>query len=114
MLARTRSIDAQTRNDGGRLGWLQRGVAARDFEAAVFALPVGVTSAPIASPFGFHIVRVEAVDAPQAPPFDAIADRVRAALIDERLAQQRATLAQRYDVRVHQDVLDTLSRPSSR
>lgn len=113
-IARARSIDAQTRDAGGALNWIQRGAMAQAFEDAVFALPVGTLSAPLKSPFGFHIVRVEAIDAPQIPPLDAIADRVRASMVDERLAQQRATLAQRYDARVHQDVLDTLSRPSSR
>ena len=113
-IARTTSIDTQTRLTGGALNWIQRGVMSKSFEDAVFALPVGALSVPLKSPFGFHIVRVEAIDVPQAPPLDAVADRVRTVMIDERLAQQRATLAQRYEARVHQDVLDTLSRPSSR
>ncbi len=43
---------------GGALGWVERGQLAPEFEAAVFSLPAGGVSAPVASSAGWHIFQV--------------------------------------------------------
>ncbi|HQR04289.1 MAG: peptidylprolyl isomerase [Proteobacteria bacterium] len=43
---------------GGDLGWLGQGDTVPEFEQAMDALPVGKVSAPVLSPFGWHLIEV--------------------------------------------------------
>lgn len=54
--------------------------------AAAFALPVGEWSEPIASPYGLHLLRVEARAPARLPPLDEIRGAVTEALLAERAA----------------------------
>lgn len=60
-LAQTNSIDTSTRPAGGDLGWFARGTGAvvwQEVEDAAFALNTNALSAVVASPIGFHIIKV--------------------------------------------------------
>lgn len=43
---------------GGDLGWLDQGVTVPEFEKAMNALPANTVSAPVKSPFGWHLIEV--------------------------------------------------------
>ena len=57
-VARRFSQDPGTKEQGGDLGWFRRGQMVPAFEAAAFSLKPGLLSAPIETPFGFHIIQV--------------------------------------------------------
>ncbi len=60
-LAQTNSIDTSTRPAGGDLGWFARGTGAvvwQEVEDAAFALNPNALSGVVASPIGFHIIKV--------------------------------------------------------
>jgi peptidyl-prolyl cis-trans isomerase SurA len=56
-LARLHSEDASA-SKGGDLGWINPGDTVPDFEKAMNALQPGQVSAPIQSPFGWHLIQV--------------------------------------------------------
>ncbi len=56
-LARLHSEDASA-SKGGDLGWLNPGDTVPEFEKAMDALKPGEVSAPIQSPFGWHLIQV--------------------------------------------------------
>jgi peptidyl-prolyl cis-trans isomerase SurA len=56
-LARLHSEDASA-SKGGDLGWLNPGDTVPEFEKAMNALQPGEVSAPIQSPFGWHLIQV--------------------------------------------------------
>jgi peptidyl-prolyl cis-trans isomerase SurA len=56
-LARLHSNDLSAAK-GGDLGWLYQGDTVPDFEKAMDALKIGLTSEPVQSPFGFHLIQV--------------------------------------------------------
>jgi len=56
-LARQYSEDG-TASKGGDLGWVNPGDTVPDFEKAMNALAPGETSAPVRSPFGWHLIQV--------------------------------------------------------
>lgn len=58
-LAAELSIDTGTKDKGGDLGFFPRGVMVPAFEEAAFSLPIGATSPPVNSQFGYHIIRIE-------------------------------------------------------
>lgn len=60
-LAQANSIDTSTRPAGGDLGWFARGTGSvvwQEVEDAAFALNVNTVSGVVASPVGFHIIKV--------------------------------------------------------
>ncbi|HZP71685.1 MAG TPA: peptidylprolyl isomerase [Pseudolabrys sp.] len=62
---------------GGNLGQITRGQTTPEFERALFALAPGeLCAAPVATRYGFHIVRLERKIDGRLLPFDAVAGRI--------------------------------------
>lgn len=57
-LAREYSDDGSA-PQGGELGWFGKGAMVPDFEAAAFALDSGQISDPVATQYGYHIIKCE-------------------------------------------------------
>ncbi|MGY8767252.1 MAG: peptidylprolyl isomerase [Pirellulales bacterium] len=65
-----------TKNDGGKIGWLQRtGPMDARIHAIAFTLNVGEVSSPITSPHGLHLVKVTG-ERPGDKTWDDVKDRV--------------------------------------
>jgi len=75
-LAKAKSDDVGSSEDGGSLGWVEKNVMDPDFEAAAFALKnVGDVTGLVKSAFGFHIIKLDALKEAKAIPFaDVVAD----------------------------------------
>jgi foldase protein PrsA len=58
-LARQYSTDSATKDKGGELGFFNARQMVKPVADAAFSLPVGGTSPPVESPFGWHIINVE-------------------------------------------------------
>nr|BAL54053.1 peptidyl-prolyl cis-trans isomerase C [uncultured Planctomycetota bacterium] len=80
--------DCPSKTRGGDLGMFPRlGVMVEPFAAAAFALPVGEVSAPVATPFGYHLILVTARRPGRAVKFADVKDEVREVQA-ERLREQ--------------------------
>ena len=88
--AKQYSIDPGSRDKGGELGEIRHGQMVPAFDAAVFSLPVGVISAPVKSPFGYHIIQVES----RTPGQKATLANTKAKIADLLRQQQEAPLIQ--------------------
>jgi foldase protein PrsA len=60
-LARANSTDEGSKDQGGSLGRIQRGVFVPEFEKAAFALKDGEISVPVQTQFGWHIITVDVI-----------------------------------------------------
>jgi peptidyl-prolyl cis-trans isomerase C len=77
---------------GGNLGQLTAGQTTPEFEQALFALAPGAIAAqPVATRYGFHIVRLDRKIEGRALPFELVADRIAEYLQE---AVRRRALAQ--------------------
>ena len=57
-LAKEKSIDPGTKDNGGNLGVFPKGAMVKEFEDAAFVLKPGEMSKPIKTAYGFHIIKV--------------------------------------------------------
>jgi peptidyl-prolyl cis-trans isomerase SurA len=62
-IAKRESMDPASKAQGGDLGWNRRGSMVPEFERAMFALAPGRVSPVIETAFGYHIIRVDRVQA---------------------------------------------------
>ncbi len=53
------SLDEKTSEQGGDLGWIERGKMSPEFDTAAFSLAIGSISKPVKSPLGWHLILVE-------------------------------------------------------
>lgn len=83
-MARAQSQDPGSAEQGGSLGSFGRGMMVKPFEDAVFAMKPGEIRGPVESDFGYHIIRLDGIQAAQTAP---LAD-VRAGIVDALRKQQ--------------------------
>lgn len=63
MIAKRESMDQASKPTGGDLGWNRRGAMVPQFERMMFALNPGQISPVVETAFGYHIIRVDRVQA---------------------------------------------------
>ena len=62
---------------GGNLGQITAGQTTPEFEQALFALEPGqLCEAPVATRYGFHVIRLERKHAGRTLPYELVADRI--------------------------------------
>lgn len=94
-IAKRESMDPGSKAQGGDLGWNRRGAMVPEFERMMFALPPGQISPVVETAFGYHIIRVDRVQAAEvkarhiliAPAIDS-ADIAAAKVEAETVAKQ--------------------------
>jgi peptidyl-prolyl cis-trans isomerase D len=87
-LAEEYSDDPVSAKDGGSLGRIARGQLEGPFEDALFALSAGEVSEPVLTDFGYHIIRLDEIKAPELPAFEEIRDELAADLKADRIADR--------------------------
>jgi len=94
LIAKRESMDPGSKAQGGDLGWNRRGTMVPEFDRVMFALAPGQLSPVIETPFGYHIIRVDRVQAAEvkarhiliAPTIDS-ADVATAKVVADTVVQ---------------------------
>lgn len=98
-LAKEHNIDG-TKDRGGELGWVTKGVMVPEFEQVAFSLPKGKVSDPAKTPFGWHLIRVEDIQAPMQKGFGEVKKQVKAMADQEVLNSLETRLWDSYQVNI--------------
>jgi peptidyl-prolyl cis-trans isomerase C len=83
-VARKRSVFEESRKRGGARGVIRRGELTDGIDKVAFTLPVGVMSAPVKSPAGWHLIRVLERREKSVAKFEEVRGEVRKILTDSR------------------------------
>jgi peptidyl-prolyl cis-trans isomerase C len=117
-VARKTSVDTLTKSKGGDLGILKKGQAAPEFERVLVALKPGEVSEPVATQFGYHLIKLVDRTTGPALSYEAAKDQVKEQVMIEK-KQQRfkelvASLRAQAKVRVSDaPIPDTNSRAAT-
>jgi peptidyl-prolyl cis-trans isomerase D len=95
-LAETFSSDTFSAENGGDLGWINRGVMEPAFEEAAFALEnAGDVSDVVKSEFGYHIIKLTDVKSEQVTAFDEVREDIVVKVKTVKAEEQFYTVSQR-------------------
>ncbi|AZE79316.1 SurA N-terminal domain-containing protein [Pseudomonas synxantha] len=87
-LAKEFSQDPGSANNGGDLGFAGPGVYDPDFETALYGLKQDQVSAPVRSAFGWHLIKLLGVEAPEVPSFASLKDKLTRELKTQQVEQR--------------------------
>ncbi|WP_371355799.1 SurA N-terminal domain-containing protein [Pseudomonas chlororaphis] len=87
-LAKEFSQDPGSANNGGDLGYAGPGVYDPAFEEALYALNKDQVSAPVRTGFGFHLIKLLGVEAPEVPSFASLKDKLTRELKTQQVEQR--------------------------
>ncbi|MGY4665029.1 peptidyl-prolyl cis-trans isomerase D [Pseudomonas chlororaphis] len=87
-LAKEFSQDPGSANNGGDLGYAGPGVYDPAFEEALYTLNKDQVSAPVRTGFGFHLIKLLGVEAPEVPSFASLKDKLTRELKTQQVEQR--------------------------
>ncbi|MFJ7108599.1 SurA N-terminal domain-containing protein [Pseudomonas sp. NPDC098740] len=87
-LAKEFSQDPGSANNGGDLGYAGPGVYDPAFETALYALAKDQVSAPVRTDFGFHLIKLLGVEAPEVPTLASLKDKLTRELKTQQVEQR--------------------------
>ncbi|MFM8901095.1 MAG: peptidylprolyl isomerase [Burkholderiales bacterium] len=84
-LAKKNSIDPGSAQNGGDLGFMAGSGLVPEFAQALAKLKLGeLTSAPVKTQYGYHLIKLEEKRDPTPPKFDDVKDRIKQGLMQQK------------------------------
>ena len=92
-LAKQNSEDPGTKDRGGEIGFITKGMVVPEFEQAAFSMKVGEVSPVIQTPYGFHILKVDDIQEARTEPLEKVKDQIDALLRNRKARDMAYDLA---------------------
>lgn len=99
--AKEESEDLLTNEQGGKLGYVERGSLNALLENVAFELETGVISEPVRSPMGFHLLLVEEKKPQEEIPFEDAKKKIVEKLLEQRARNRISTVMDEFYERVY-------------
>ncbi|MCK5826006.1 MAG: peptidyl-prolyl cis-trans isomerase [Desulfuromusa sp.] len=111
----TQYSESPDRESGGALGYFSAGQLPAEFDAVLFKLPVKQVSAPIESPYGFHLFLVERRRKAGLRSYAAVKDEIAGKLYQQKeetaFHQWLEDLKKTTTIHINRDLLQEKSEP---
>jgi peptidyl-prolyl cis-trans isomerase C len=78
--------------EGGDLGWVERGKLDPKFEEVAFGMPAGIMSGVVATQFGYHLILVDETKPAGPQPFEDVRRAIRDYLLGQKSADIMTTV----------------------
>lgn len=79
-LAKQNSEDPGTKDRGGEIGFISKGMVVPEFEQAAFSMKAGEISGVIQTQFGFHILKVDEIQEASTQPMEKVKAQIEVLL----------------------------------
>lgn len=103
-LAKEFSRDTGSAAEGGDLGFAGPGVYDPAFEKALYSLKDGEISAPVRSRFGWHLIRLLGVQAPEVPAFETLKPELVRELKSEQVEQRFVEASKQLETAAYESI----------
>ncbi len=107
-LASRYNVDA-SKNRGGELGWVQKGLISQEFSETAFRLKKGQMSGIVKDKFGYHIIKVEDARPGGTISFEEAKPNIKRTLEMQRYQQLRGEVLKKYKVEINHEALKKVS-----
>lgn len=87
-VAKETSQDPGSAASGGDLGYAGKGVYDEAFEGALYALKPDQVSEPVRTQFGYHLIKLLGVQAPEVPTFASVKEKLTRELKTQQVEQR--------------------------
>lgn len=101
-LAKANSADPGSAARGGDLGMFTRDMMVKPFADATFTMKVGETRGPIETQFGYHLIRLDAVNPGAVLGFELVRDEIGTQLRQQEAQRRFAEVAERFSNLVYE------------
>lgn len=101
-VARKESQDPGSAAQNGSLGSFGRGAMVKPFDDAVFTMKPGEIRGPVESEFGFHIIRLDAIQPAAVPPLDSLRAQIETELRKLKAQKKFSELAENFSNLVYE------------
>lgn len=98
-VAEETSEDLNSKKRGGEIGWLREGAIDPAFSARVFTMKQGDVSEPIATPFGFHIIKILDESQIIKTPFEQVKGDIRYRLRQQARDAEKLRLQKKISIK---------------
>ncbi|HZG45054.1 MAG TPA: peptidyl-prolyl cis-trans isomerase [Allosphingosinicella sp.] len=75
-LARANSEDPGSKDSGGDLSWVEKGVMVKPFEDALFSMQAGEVRGPVKTDFGYHVLQLREIKPGEGRSFEEVREEL--------------------------------------
>jgi peptidyl-prolyl cis-trans isomerase D len=105
-LAKQYSKDPGSANNGGDLGWADRNTFVPAFTNALFSMQPGEIRGPVKTEFGYHIIRLEGIQAAQGKTFEEARPQLESELRRNRATDRFGEIQEQLQSKLQQPDVD--------
>ena len=102
-VAREVSQDPGSSDQGGDLGFFEKGVMDQAFEGVVFGMTTDEVSEPVRSSFGFHVIKLTAIRPAQGKSYEEAKEEIRQAFLKSEAERLFYEYAERLNDLAYED-----------